>query len=419
MFRIMPFHWPASALPLYGLALALPLSMALISIFKLLTFLTGVTLLGLAFFYKRQYAQLRIAPVYFTLALLSLMALSLLWSSAEPADALHALSKYGKLLLIPLALVLLRTRKQALYALLVYIALQSFVVLSSWLLFFGFKLPYIPAGRNHFTVVFSSSLDQSILTAGFVVLCWHLAKEFPGKYGRHLAWFLAVFGTLNIVFALYGRTGQICLLAAIGLTTFWVLPKKLRIAGVILPVFLILVANALSPQFNKGMLGIKNEVQAYARSTGVKETTSAGMRLEFWRKSLEIISEKPLTGVGLGSWKQQYELAQQKNPNRPNFDVSNPHQEFLLVGVQLGITGLLLFLGWLASMAWHARLFDSSASRATQCFLAVFVVASLFNSALYDGLVGDYFCTILGLLLVLGSHPPSKLTFTDPNTAPI
>jgi O-antigen ligase len=318
---------------------------------------------------------------------------------------MRAFAKYGKLLLIPLALVLLRTRKQALYALLVYIALQSFVVMSSWLLFFGFKLPYIPAGRNHFTVVFSSSLDQAILTAGFVVLCWHLAKEFPSKYGRHLAWFLAAFGTLNIVFALYGRTGQICLLAAISLTAFWALSKKMRVAAFILPFVLLYGATAVSPQFKSGIFAIKNEVLAYKQSKGEKQLTSSGLRMEFWERSIEITQKEPLTGYGLGSWKQQYDLAQQGNTQQPTFGVGNPHQEFLLIGVQLGILGLALFIGWIASMAWHARQYDTTASRATQCFLAVFVVASMFNSALYDGLVGDYFVTILGLLLALGANP--------------
>jgi hypothetical protein len=59
----MPFHWSVSAVPLYGLALALPLSMALISIFKLLSFLAGLALLVLAFANKQSFAQLRITPV--------------------------------------------------------------------------------------------------------------------------------------------------------------------------------------------------------------------------------------------------------------------------------------------------------------------------------------------------------------------
>jgi O-antigen ligase len=418
MLRILPFNWTVSAVPLYGLALVLPLSMALISIFKLASFLAGLVLLVLALANKRNYSLLSIPPVYFIVALLSLMALTLPFSSAEPAEAIHALAKYGKLLLIPLALVLIRTRKQALNALFFYVALQSFVVLSSWLLFFGFKLPYVPVARNHFTVVFSSSLDQAILTAGFVVLCWHLAKEFPGKYGQQVAWFLAAFGTLNIVFVLYGRTGQICLLAAISLTAFWALSKKMRIAVVVLPFVLLYGASAVSPQFKQGISSVKNEVQEYQKNKGEVQLTSSGLRMEFWNRSLELFEKEPLIGYGLGSWKHQYDLVQKNNPLKPKFDVGNPHQEFLLIGVQLGMLGLALFIGWIVSMAWHVRQYDITSARTTQCFLAVFVVASMFNSALYDGLVGDYFCTILGLLLAVGAHAPNTAAQADStNTA--
>jgi hypothetical protein len=40
--------------------------------------------------------------------------------------------------------------------------------------------------------------------------------------------------------------------------------------------------------------------------------------------------------------------------------------------------------------------------RATHTAVAVTTVACLFNSSLYDALIGDYLCTVLGLLLALG-----------------
>lgn len=411
--RIMPFHWRLSSAPLYSLAMALPVSMALISIFKLLAFTTGLVVLCQGILQKCSYFSLRIIPVYCILALLGFMALSVPFSSVDTSIALPALAKYGKLLLIPIALILLRSRQQALYALLGYIVFQTFVVLSSWLLFLGVKLPYIPAGRNHFTVVFSSSLDQSILTAGFVVLCWHLAKEFPGRYGRHVAYFLAALGTLNIFFALYGRSGQACLLAAICLTAYWAMSKKTRLAVLILPFVILYAAGSISPQFNKGISDIKNEVRAYQQTSGKTINSSSGLRIEFWGKSLLLMTEKPMLGHGIGSWKHEYNRLQHNNPNRPDFSVGNPHQEFLLVSVQLGALGLALYIAWLISIAWHAKKFDISAQRATQCFLIVFVVASMFNSALYDGLVGDYFCSILGILLALGAYPPADTHSVD------
>ena len=85
---------------------------------------------------------------------------------------------------------------------------------------------------------------------------------------------------------------------------------------------------------------------------------------------------------------------------------SNPHQEFLLWSVELGLPGALL-LGALFGGIWRdgAR-GDLSARRAIGSMLLAMLLACLFNCALYDALIGDFFCVIVGLLLALAAHPP-------------
>jgi hypothetical protein len=53
-------------------------------------------------------------------------------------------------------------------------------------------------------------------------------------------------------------------------------------------------------------------------------------------------------------------------------------------------------------MALDARQFPTAVKRATLTAVAVTAVACLFNSSLYDALIGDYLCTALGLLMALG-----------------
>ena len=36
---------------------------------------------------------------------------------------------------------------------------------------------------------------------------------------------------------------------------------------------------------------------------------------------------------------------------------------------------------------------------------AALLIACLFNCALYDALIGDFFCVVIGLLLALAAHP--------------
>ncbi len=42
--------------------------------------------------------------------------------------------------------------------------------------------------------------------------------------------------------------------------------------------------------------------------------------------------------------------------------------------------------------------------------VAIFAIVCLFNSTLFDALIGDYFCFILALLLALGQLTPTQET---------
>jgi O-antigen ligase len=394
--------------PIYGLALALPVSIALININKFLAFVFGLVILVMLLVKRGTLQTLRIAPVYWIYAMLLALAASLTYTTAPWDEALSAFAKYGKLLLIPLCLVLIRNRQQAMTGLMIYMAVQTFVVASSWLLYLGFKLPYVPVGRNHIATVFSSSLDQAILTAGYVAVCWHLASELPGKYGRLIAWSLVALGVSNIFIALYGRSGQVCVIAVITLSLIWAVPKNFRAGVLLAPIFIFTLGMLVSPQFNERFTAVAKEVQSY-RAQGTT-ASSSGLRLHYWKSSLKLMSKSPAFGHGVGTWHTQFNLMQKGLPaSGDDGTVHNPHQEYLLWGVQLGALGIVLLAGWMISMAWHARHFDRSVQRATQCMAMVFAVACMFNSALFDGMVGDYFCVMLGMLLALGAYSPNTV----------
>ena len=103
--------------PVYLLAASVPLSMAATSIAKVTILLTAMVLL-LASPAVRMRASaldgLKLVPV--VLLMLGGLALSLTWTVANAQEALITLVKYGKLLVIPAILVVLRTRKEALTA---------------------------------------------------------------------------------------------------------------------------------------------------------------------------------------------------------------------------------------------------------------------------------------------------------------
>jgi O-antigen ligase len=394
-----PLVWPV-----FGLCAFLPLSIAGIGIFKLLTVLTSLAVLVVALLKGRQLVELRTGPTVLALCMLGALSASLTYTSVSITEALSVLTKYGKLLLIPAIALLIRSRAQAVTAIWVYFFTQSFVLLTSWLLFAGLKLPWVPTDRCAAAVVYSCYLDQAILTAGFAAIAWHLRANFPTRYGQHFAITMAALAALNLLFALPGRTGQVCLFATIALGIWWSMPRKLRPLAVLAPFVAFALAMLLSTQFNQRYTTVFSEVKVYQSQNGGHLETSSGQRLNYWWKSLQAITEKPLLGYGVGSWQQQYWRLESSARSSSTASVRNPHQEFLFWGVQLGVVGVLLLAAWLGSFWWASRHFAPPVMQATVSLLVVFTVACALNSALYDGLVGDYFCALLAVLLALGRH---------------
>ena len=70
--------------------------------------------------------------------------------------------------------------------------------------------------------------------------------------------------------------------------------------------------------------------------------------------------------------------------------------------MQLGLPGILLFVGLMACILRDSLKMEPEFARATQSVLVAFAVTCLFNSALYDAHIGDFFCVAFGLMLALG-----------------
>ena len=400
--------------PIYLLAFLLPITMAGISIGKFLVVLTALVLLLGRKLQSVQISALRIAPAWGVLVLLVAQILGTIYSSADWSESLASATKYGKLLLLPLVLILIRQAKEAQTAMSCYLVAQTFVVITSWLLYFGVSVPWVSAVRTSQATVFSSYLDQAILTAGYAVLCWQMRGTFPGRYGRIIAIGLAAQGALNVFVALPGRTGQMCLLAALALHVMWALPVRWRMLGVVSPVVALAGLMFISTQFYRGVMEIRDGITHFQpQQGGVFAPDDKGIstreRLTFWYRSVQAIEERPLLGHGTGSWQQQYYRLESGKPSSTTLTVRNPHQEYLFWAVQLGLVGLALLIAWFVSIAWQSRQYSKKYGHPLAAMLAVCATACLFNSALYDGLVGDYFCAMLAILMAYGYYGQQEL----------
>lgn len=391
-------------------AVSVGLSMAIVSAAKLLLLLCALWVLCSVLFQPtRPLIKANAQTARFTppavLLTLAAFALSLFWTIAPEADAWGSMAKYGKLIVIVLLVKLVSNYREALYAMGWFVLAQLFLVLSSWALFLHLPVPWASsnmAAKEY--AVFSSYLDQGIMGAVLAAICWHLRGVVPGRFGRHVAILAAGLALSNVLFVLSGRSGHVVAIAMLSLAIMWQLPKRFRVLVVLLPFGLALALFLSSSKVRDRLITAKNEVQAY--STEQKSMTSSGIRLELWHKAINTISEHPFVGLGIGSWSTQYNrLAHAKNPAHVPIDGNgNPHQEYLQWGVQLGLPGVVLLLGLFGAVFRDTLSMEPAVARAAQSTLAAWMVACLFNSAMYDALIGDFFCVTLGLLLALGAY---------------
>ena len=346
--------------------------------------------------------------------ILAAFAASILWTSGSKAEAFNSLSKYGKLLIIPIFCVLIKSRKEALYALASFSAAQLFLVVSAWMIFINLPVPWAlsQSSLSH-NVVFSSYLDEGLMSAVFAAVSWHLRGLVPGKYGSRFAVAVSLLALGNVFFLLQGRSAHVVAILLLTLAITWQMPRRYRPVVVVLPFLLLLILYFSSVKVQTRLDRLKAEVQTFSFKQGVEVDSgnSSGIRLHFWHRAIQSISENPVLGSGAGSWSYEFNRLEQINtPSNPTIQpLGNPHQEYLLWGVQLGVPGILLLLAMMIFIMKDTLSMDTQTARATQSALLALAVACLFNSSLYDAQIGDYFCVVLGLLLALGLHPQNPM----------
>ncbi len=399
-------------------ALAASLPIALISLGKLVLFLFALaafaaTAAGGKVSGELPALRLTRGP-YVLLTAMALFALSLFWTEADANTALMSLVKHGKLLVIVILALLIRTPQEARFALLAFALGQVSLLALSWLLTMGVPLPWLkPAGKG---VVFSSYLDQGIIFATSAAVFWHLRPlQSPEPlWPRWLAGVFAAGALASVFLVLIGRSAFVVATALVGLTALWALPARQRLKVLLGAPLLVVAVLYLGWSHMPGRVTmIASESLSFSENADV--TTSSGWRLNAWHRSLQAIAEEPVSGHGIGAWTRSVKRLQGQNGTEVfgAGPLSNPHQEYLLWGVELGVGGVALLVLLHLALAHDFSRFVQPVFRAGLSVVVAMAIACLFNSSLYDGLIGDYFCIVLGLLLGLGlvtrSPPPAAL----------
>ena len=332
------------------------------------------------------------------LLLLGWMLLSLLWSHASLQQTFIGIWKYRKLAYVPLMVFLFADAKWRDAAIKAWLGAAIVLML--------YALIHIlpdPIGDGHMGVHPALPLSTySYITLGFVLipaltvgLAWMMQGRAWGDKG--LGALVVLLTVAFVVLAQQGRTTYVTLTA---LLIFFIL-TQLKSTKKWLAMAVLLIAAVSVGMFSTK---VQTRVAEVMTDTRVEQTTetisSSGLRIGFWRTTLEIAKHNPILGTGMGTWADEYRKYVVSTPNTPKIATSggNPHQEYLLMASQLGLVGLALFLVWVGRCFVGSRYLPSHERIAAQSLLVAFTVGCFFNSTLFDSATGHFFCIGLGIL---------------------
>jgi O-antigen ligase len=291
---------------------------------------------------------------------------------------------------------------------------QFFLLASTWMMYVGISLPWATSKEVGVSyAVFSSYLDQSIMTAVLAALCWHLKCYTSVRYRTPIALFFSGLALACVFFIFQGRTGHVVAIGLISLAIFWETPKKYRGLVLALPFVMALLLVSMSDKVRHGFMEINTSIEYFNKSGDI--STSSGTRLNLWHRSLQSIGENPWLGSGAGSWNREFNRQEALHAPKTYIEITgNPHQEYLLWGVELGTLGVLLFCAILLAIYRDSLQLKPPERRALQSILTALILSCLFNCSLYDALIGDFFCVALALILALNIHssPPKHSSVT-------
>ncbi len=323
------------------------------------------------------------------------LLLGTLWGEGELEERALWVKKYANLLLIPLLISMAvdaQERRRAFLALAASLVLTLVLSLVLSAGFLSAKEGLTCDSSN--PCVFKKHTTHNLLMGFgsllFGVLAWKSSQRW-GRWGWAVASCLAA---SNVLLMVQGRTGY-AVLAGLAMVAFhgcfgW----RGMVAAVIALSVVFPTAYQISTSFrdriNLVATGVAQWNPQMATYDGVTE------RMEFFYHSVEIIQDHPLMGVGTGGFAHAYAMRVQKmGLSVP----THPHNQYLLVMVQVGIIGLCLLL-WVFLQQWRFKPLgeEMSYDLLGRGLVVTIAIGCLFQPALNDHTEKLFYCLFSGLV---------------------
>ena len=321
----------------------------------------------------------------------AMLCLSQVWADVDAELSWAWISKYKKLLLIPLAMPFFQNRqhKVALLKALFLSLLLGLVV--SYTNYLGWtNIGDCPARG----CTAHSYITLGVLNCLLFVVAFVLSRTEAVLANKMFFWIVVVLSWANVLYILPSRTAQILIF----ILTMW-LPFAMLVAHadgkqtkwialccsvIILAVTSAAIYSTKSSRLADSIQRIgEHKLEAF-KSTN--ESVSVDVRFEFYRKAYILIAERPLLGWGVGAHEPKLKsMSAEGNTVNESLFSANPHNEYLSWFIQTGLVGFLLFLYWLYVVIRSSMHVKNDEERLIlQGWLLIFAIGCFLNSFLLD-----------------------------------
>jgi len=336
---------------------------------------------------KNRFALL--LPVAFVL-----IAFGMVHGLAPFSERVRSLWKYDDLLL-PLVFIPLfldsHVRQRGLWAFSVGMGLTLVISL-------GLAAGWIPhnawfQGDQANATVFKGKITHGIFMAFAAFLFAEIAMRSSVPWQRYGLSLLALGAAVDVLMFVQGRTGHLVLCALILVWSVRRFGVRGLAGGLAVVAALVLMSYTLSPVFQGRVAKAITEVERSQVEPVAPESSSVGLRLEWYQNTIKLIAAHPLAGVGTGSFPRAYaEMVTDPAAVKP----AHPHNQYLLTGAELGMLGLLALLAMFGTLWWRfMQVGGNLYAEVGQGAVVLMVIGCAFNSFFLDHAEGLFFAWVV------------------------
>lgn len=328
------------------------------------------------------------------------------------SDNFTGLKPYLRLLLIPILIPAFTTEKQKAIAIKTFIASAAINLIT----IYAKKIGLIPVETfaPGITQGFKDSIFTSLAMALSIFFCINMAGRKQENQASRVTLFILSLAFFHyLYFIAIGRTGQILGLLLISIFCFQKVftSKKMFVLPLIIATASLLLMNSSFIQRIEISISEAKSYISKPKSELASSDSSLGLRSEWAINALSLASEKPILGFGVGNFKSSYYAFFPEREIKYGEAIDNPHNQFLLTTVEMGVTGLLLYAAFIASIL---RVCRNNGNKTYSLMLlgtlVCLVIGCVANSWLKDHTSSIIFISLFAALMPINNYKITKKT---------